>query len=138
MRARRGSRWCWPLGGTTGEALHLIEPLGLRVPLVAATGALVEDPRDHRTLYRAEFPAGVLQQTLRLVHNLGFEPVVSADTYCQGFEFYHVRMEVAGAELAEYLRLNPNDGRLWPELIVCPPPGVFNGFAMGTREEMVA
>jgi Cof subfamily protein (haloacid dehalogenase superfamily) len=125
-------------GRRYGRTLHLIEPLGLRVPLVAAGGALVKDPRDHRTLYRAEFPAAVLQQTLGLIHHLGFEPVVCADTYCQGFEFYHVRAGVASPELAEYLRLNPDDGRLWPELIDCPPPGVFNGFAMGTREQMLA
>ncbi len=124
-------------GRRYGRTLHLIEPLGLRVPLVAAGGALVKDPRDHRTLYRAEFPAAVLEQTLGLIHGLGFEPVVCADTYCQGFEFYHLRLDVVSPELAEYLRLNSDDGRLWPELIACPPPGVFSGFAMGTREQML-
>jgi hypothetical protein len=135
---RAGIQVVLATGRRYGRTLHLIEPLGLRVPLVAASGALVKDPRDHRTLYRAEFPATVLQQTLKLIHDLGFEPVVCADTYCQGFEFYHVRVDTASPELAEYLRLNANDGRLWPELIVCPPPGVFNGFAMGTREQMLA
>ncbi len=135
---RAGIQVVLATGRRYGRTLHLLEPLGLRVPLVAASGALVKDPRDHCTLYRAEFPAAVLRQTLGLIHDLGFQPVVCADTYCQGFEFYHVQADVASPELAEYLRLNPDDGRLWPELIACPPPGVFNGFAMGTREQMLA
>jgi hypothetical protein len=137
LAGRAGIQVVLATGRRYGRTLHLIKSLGLRVPLVAASGALVKDPRDHCTLYQASFPATVLEETLGLIDRLGFEPVVSADTYCQGFEFYHVRPDVASPELAEYLRLNPDQGRLWPELIVAPPPGVFNGFAMGTREQML-
>ena len=52
---RRASRWCWPPGRRYSRTLHLVEPLGHRVPLVTASGALVKDPGDHRTLYRADF-----------------------------------------------------------------------------------
>ncbi len=35
-------------GRRYSRTLHLIEPLGIDVPLVTASGALVKDPRDHR------------------------------------------------------------------------------------------
>lgn len=125
-------------GRRYGRTLHLLEKLGIQVPLVAASGALVKDPRDHRTLFRAEFPSPVLSQSLQLIDRCGFEPVLCGDTYAEGFEFYHAKNRVQSAELAEYLRLNPDDGCFWPELLCNPPPGVFTGFAMGTRPQMLA
>lgn len=137
-RARRaGIRVVVATGRRYGRTLHLLEKLGLRVPLVAASGALVKDPRDHRTLYRAEFPGSLLRETLAVIDQCGFEPVLCGDTYTDGFEFYHARHEVRSRELAEYLRLNPGDGRLWPLLVTDPPPAVFSGFIMGTREQML-
>jgi len=123
-------------GRRYSRTLHLVEPLGIDVPLVTASGALVKDPVDHRTLYRAEFRPGVLPEVVQLVDRCGFEPVLCGDTYADGFDYYHARSNVKSPELAEYLRLNSDCGRLWPELIHDPPPGVFAGFAMGTQAEM--
>jgi Cof subfamily protein (haloacid dehalogenase superfamily) len=123
-------------GRRYSRVLHLVEPLGIEVPLVTASGALVKDPRDHRTLYRAEFEPSVLRQALAIVERCGYDPVVCADTYAEGFDFYQRRPEVQSPELAEYFRLNPGCGRLWPELVSDPPPGVFTAFTMGTRDEM--
>jgi Cof subfamily protein (haloacid dehalogenase superfamily) len=125
-------------GRRYSRTLHLVAPLRIGVPLVTASGALVKDPLDHRTLYRAEFRGGVLADALALVDGCGCDPVLFADTYAQGFDFYHARAEVASPELAEYLRLNPGCGRIWPGLVDDPPPGVFAGFAMGSRAEMLA
>lgn len=124
-------------GRRYGRALHLVEPLGIEVPLVAASGCLVKDPSDHRTLYRAEFGPGVLLQALATIVRCGFEPLVCCDTFAEGFEFYLQTRDVEGPKLAEYLRKNADDGRPWPDLVADPPPGVFTGFAMGTREEML-
>ncbi len=124
-------------GRRYSRTLHLIEPLGIDVPLVTASGALVKDPRDHRTLFRAEFAPGVLLRTLRTIAQAGFEPVVCADTYNEGFDFYRGQKEVTGAELGEYIRLNPDSGRLWPSLLDSPPPTVFAAFAMGTKDQML-
>jgi len=88
-------------GRRYGRTLHLLEQLGIKVPLVAASGALVKDPRDHRTLFRAEFPTPVLSQSLQLIDRCGFEPVLCGDTYAEGFEFYHAKNRVQSAELAE-------------------------------------
>lgn len=124
-------------GRRYSRTLHLVEPLRIDVPLVTASGALVKDPKSHRTLYRAEFDGQVLPDTLATVWGCGYDPVLCADTYAEGFDYYHARAEVDGPELAEYLRLNPGCGRIWPELVGNPPPGVFTGFAMGTRAEML-
>jgi len=124
-------------GRRYSRTLHLIEPLGIDVPLVTASGALVKDPSDHRTLFRAEFAPGVLPRTLQAIAQAGFEPVVCADTYRDGFDFYRGQEEVTGPELAEYIRMNPDRGRLWPDLLESPPSTVFAAFAMGTKEQML-
>ncbi|HYW79576.1 MAG TPA: HAD hydrolase family protein, partial [Thermoguttaceae bacterium] len=56
--------------------------------------------------------------------------------YAEGFDYYCACETVRSPELAEYLDLNPDCGRLWPSLITDPPPGLFTGFAMGTRDQM--
>jgi hypothetical protein len=124
-------------GRRYSRTLHLVEPLGINVPLVTASGALVKDPVDHRTLYRAELDPQVLAAALAVVDGCGYDPVLCADTYAEGFDYYHARAEVDGPELAEYLRLNPGCGRIWPELVGNPPLGVFTGFAMGSKAQML-
>jgi Cof subfamily protein (haloacid dehalogenase superfamily) len=124
-------------GRRYSRALGLVGPLGIDVPLITASGALVKDPRDHRTLYRAEFDRALLCESMAIIEACGYDPVVCADTYAEGFDFYQPRAEVESAELTEYFGLNPGDGRLWPDLVSNPPPGVFTVFAMGTREEML-
>ena len=124
-------------GRRYSRVLHLVEPLGIEVPLVTASGALVKDPRDHRTLYRAEFDRAVLCQSMAIIEECGYDPVVCADTYCEGFDFYQPRAEVKSVELTEYLELNPGEGRIWPDLATHPPPGVFVAFTMGTRGQML-
>jgi 5-amino-6-(5-phospho-D-ribitylamino)uracil phosphatase len=124
-------------GRRYSHALPLVEPLGLDVPLVTASGALVKHPMDHRTLFRASFEEQVLRDTLGMIDRAGFDLVLCADTFCDGFDYYHARDDVRGPELAEYLAKNPGRGRLWPSLIGDPPPGVFAGFAMGTQRQML-
>ena len=124
-------------GRRYSHTLHLVAPLEIDVPLVTASGGLVKDPADHRTLYQAAFDRQVLCQMLSVIQRRGQDPLLCADTYSQGFDFYLARWEVASPELAEYLRLNPGDGRPWPPLVSDPPPGVFAGFTMGTRQQML-
>jgi Cof subfamily protein (haloacid dehalogenase superfamily) len=124
-------------GRRYSRTLHLVEPLGISVPLVTASGALVKDPRDHRTLFCARFEPAVLCRALELVARSGFDPLVCADTYAQGFDFYLAQEGTASPELGEYLRVNAGCGRVWPDLVRDPPPGVFAAFAMGTRDQML-
>jgi 5-amino-6-(5-phospho-D-ribitylamino)uracil phosphatase len=73
-----------------------------------------------------------------LIAAAGFDPMLCADTFAEGFDFYLAREDVSTPELAEYVALNPGSGRLWPDLTAAPPPGAFTGFAMGTQAQMVA
>jgi 5-amino-6-(5-phospho-D-ribitylamino)uracil phosphatase len=124
-------------GRRYSHALPLVAPLGIDVPLITASGALVKDALDHRTLYQAQFAPQLLRNVVELVDRCGYDPLLCADTFTEGFDFYHARAEVRTAELAQYLALNPGCGRLWPELIREPPPGVFGGFVIGTQRQML-
>ncbi|HEY2883248.1 MAG TPA: Cof-type HAD-IIB family hydrolase [Pirellulales bacterium] len=136
-----GIRVVLATGRRYSKALHLVEPLKLDVPLISASGALIKDPIDHRTLFRAEFSAGILEDVLGIVSAAGHDAVLYADTFLQGFDFYCPRLQIPAGEqklLAEYYGRNAGCGREWPNLMTVPPPGVFAGFAMATREEMTA
>jgi len=124
-------------GRRYSRTLPLVRQLGIAAPVVSASGALIKRPADHATLYQAGFAPGTLEAWLAFVSQRGYEAVLYSDSYDQGFDFYCPRAEVEQAELADYLALNPGCARLWPRLMSAPPPGVFAGFAIGQRAEMV-
>jgi len=134
---RAGIRVVLATGRRYSRTLHLVEPLGIDVPLVTASGALVKDPADHRTLYVARFQRQTLGAVLAFLRRCGFEALLCADTYAEGFDFYLASFDTHSPQLAEYLALNPGCGRLCPDLVANPPPGVFSGFVMGTKGEML-
>ena len=124
-------------GRRYSRTLHLVEPLGIEVPLITASGALVKCPHTHKTLHCSVFPDEVIREIVRVLDAEGYAPILCADTYEQGYDYYMAQKEVESPELAEYLRLNPGSGCLRPDLVENPPAGVFNGFAMGTKEQML-
>jgi hypothetical protein len=134
---RSGIRVVLATGRRYSRSLHLVEPLGIDVPLVTASGALVKDPLDHHTLYKAEFDRRAFCGMLALLGRLGFDPLLCADTYREGFDFYQAGPRSESPELGEYLRLNEGSGRVWPNLLADPPLGVFAAFTMGTRQQML-
>ena len=125
-------------GRRYSHTLHLVEPLGISVPLITASGALVKDPADHRTLYKTEFDAPLLRDVLATLDRAGYDALLNGDTFADGFDFFQPAEPRENPYLAEYLALNPGCGRVWPDFFAAPPPGIFAGFAMGTREEMPA
>jgi 5-amino-6-(5-phospho-D-ribitylamino)uracil phosphatase len=125
-------------GRRYSQTLHLVEPLGLSVPLVTTGGSLVKDPSDHRTLYRTEFERPLLADLLATLDQVGCDALLNADTFAAGFDFFYPRERRENRYLAEYLELNPGRGRAWPDLIASPPLGIFAGFVMGSRDEMLS
>jgi 5-amino-6-(5-phospho-D-ribitylamino)uracil phosphatase len=121
------------------RTLPLVEPLCIDVPLITASGALIKNPLDHRTFYQAEFDVDLLRKVCLLVDRVGFDPLLCADTFRDNFDFYHAAesRKVRRWELAEYMEMNPTDGRLLPEMLERPPKGVFLAFTFGTREQML-
>jgi Cof subfamily protein (haloacid dehalogenase superfamily) len=124
-------------GRRYSRALPLVEPLGLDVPLVTASGALIKHPTDHRTHWQATMSAELIGGVVRTAARAGFDTLLHGDTFGEGFDFYCTRLEVEEPCLAEFLSLNLGEGRIWPALADDPPAGVFAGFAMGTREQML-
>jgi len=134
-----GIRVVLATGRRYSKSLHLVEPLQLDVPLISASGALIKDPIDHRTLFRAEFVPGVLENVLRILSAAGHDAVLYADTFSQGFDFYCPRLKIPYGEqdeLAEYYGRNSRCGREWPKLMTAPPPEVFAGFAIAPQPKM--
>jgi 5-amino-6-(5-phospho-D-ribitylamino)uracil phosphatase len=127
------------------DVLPVAERLGVVVPLVTASGALIKDPLTHRTVARAGFADGVLQGVLRLIVDRGHEPIVYTDSFALGYDF-HCR-SLGGTDraaipegrrgVAEYLDRNRGLANVLSELESAPPEGVFAGFTMGTQEEML-
>jgi Cof subfamily protein (haloacid dehalogenase superfamily) len=138
-RAKRaGLQVALATGRRYSRTLPLVEPLGLHLPLITASGALIKDPQGHTTLFRAAFADGVLPSLLERVIVNGFDPVLYTDSFAEGFDYYYRQEEVAEPMLAEFFRMNPDCGRSWPELATRPPDGVFAGFAMGRRDVMLS
>src|SRR5688572_5680503 len=132
-----GIRLVLATGRRYSRALPLVEPLGIEAPLVTASGALIKNPLDHQTLYCAEFGRERLCRTLSVLDRAGYHAVVYADTFDAGFDFYCVSLDVQSPELLDFYQLNVRCERLWPTLMYDPPEGIFAGFAIGTREEML-
>lgn len=132
-----GIRLVLATGRRYSRALPLVEPLGIEAPLVTASGALIKNPLDHQTLYCAQFGRPLLCRTLEVLDRAGYHAVVYADTFDAGFDYYCVSLDVQSPELLDFFQLNAQCERLWPSLMHDPPEGIFSGFAIGTREEML-
>jgi Cof subfamily protein (haloacid dehalogenase superfamily) len=133
-----GIRLVLATGRRYSRALPLVEPLGIDAPIVTASGALIKRPHDHHTLYRAEFTGDLLPRLLTVAHRSGYEALLYGDTFADGFDYYCRGTDVEHPLARDFFTRNPDCHRLWPELLHAPPHGVFAGFCIGTREEMLA
>lgn len=125
------------------DALPIAMTLGLEMPLVTASGALVKQPPTHETLQRADFSPGIVSRVIDTALAAGHEPLLYTDSYADGFDFHCRSLDPpAGAEpgcgLQEYFTRNVGLARVQPDLYAAPPEGVFAGFAMGPEPAMRA
>ncbi len=125
-------------GRRYSRAFPLAQRLGTKLPIVTASGALIKDPSDHRTLFQARFDDQVLREMLRFFDQYGHEPVVYTDSYGQGYDFHLASPHAISAELKEFLIKNHESIRIEPDLIRTPPVDVFAGFVMGPEPAMQA
>ena len=91
-------------GRRYSHTLHLVEPLGISVPLVTAGGALIKDPATHQTLYKTEIDRGLLCEFLATLNRVGWDALLNGDTFTEGFDFYQPPKPRPNRYLAEYLR----------------------------------
>lgn len=132
-----GIRVVLATGRRYSRTLHFVEPLKLDVPLITASGALIKDPIDHRTLFRAKFAPGVLEATVEMIGARGYDAILYGDTFAEGFDFYAPRLQGTQPELTEYFERNMHVIRECPALMTAPPPGIFAGFACAQKPPML-
>lgn len=125
-------------GRRYSRAFPLAHRLNTELPIVTASGALIKDPRDHRTLFQARFDDQVLREMLRFFDQYGHEPVLYTDSYGQGYDFHLASPHAISAELKEFLLKNHESIRIEPDLVRTPPVDVFAGFVMGPEAAMQA
>ncbi len=133
-----GIRVVLATGRRYGQTLHLLEPLGISAAVITANGGLIKDPASHRTLEMLPFDVPLLREMLAAIDAAGYDVLLNGDTYSEGFDFYHPVRPRENPYMREYLSVNHDCGRAWPGLSSAPPPAIFAGFAMGTRDEMLA
>lgn len=139
LRAKRAGIYVVLASGRRySRVLPLVEPLHLDVPLVTASGALIKDPAGHQTLFRAHLAPQLLHQVLAIINAAGHEAVLYADTFDAGFDYYCPRIDVEQSYLREFYEINAGSEKVLPQLMTEPPADVFAGFAMGTRDDMLA
>jgi 5-amino-6-(5-phospho-D-ribitylamino)uracil phosphatase len=77
--ARAGIRPILCTGRRFRRALPIARQLGLDAPLVCNSGAIIKDPKDHGTLWRADFDATLDSNVLELFRAHGQPAVVFTD-----------------------------------------------------------
>jgi len=127
------------------RARPIAEQLGLNAPIVCNSGALVKDPSDHRSLWRADFHPLLAAALLELFHEHGQPAVIFSDGTLAEADFVIPRFPTGRPLFDDYVVQNRAHAEIAPERSL-PPQGVgashldqlFHICAIGTRDEMVA
>ncbi len=125
-------------GRRYSRTLPLVEPLGLDLPVITASGALIKCPLSHRTLFQATFEQAAFKEMLTHLDRNGHHAVMYADSFAEGFDFYCCTLNVDTPELLDFYQTNRHCARVQANLLTAPPPGIFAGFAFGRQLEMLA
>lgn len=131
-----GTRIVLTTGRRYRRALPVAQALGLDSPVVTASGSLVKRPHDHHTVFVAHIEQTVVRQIVDVVERAGFEVMLYADTFHEGFDFYCRGVDDPRPTATDFFSRNRSCARIVPDLMNNLPVGVFGGFAMGTKEEM--
>jgi Cof subfamily protein (haloacid dehalogenase superfamily) len=151
--AQAGIRPVLCTGRRYRRALPIAQQLGLDAPLVCNSGAIIKDPRDHRTLWRADFDAALECDVLELFRTHGRPAVVFTDrgpddadfiipAYPTGLDLFddYVRQNREHADIDSVWRWSESnpvpDDRHEPASRQRDP--LFHVCAIGTRVEMLA
>lgn len=120
------------------DALDIATQVGITRPLITTAGALIKEPRQHTTQFRAAFASGVLEGVLKLIDTAGHEAIVYTDSFTDGFDFHCRGFEIGSEGLRSYLARNRPLARVTPGLHEQPPSGSFAAFCMGPEKAMLA
>jgi hydroxymethylpyrimidine pyrophosphatase-like HAD family hydrolase len=134
--ARAGLRPVLCTGRRYRRALPVARELGLDAPLVCNSGAIVKDPADHRTLWRADLEPGLFGALLELFRARD-EPIV---TFCDrgpsGLDFTIAACPTGRPGFDEYVALNREHAEIDPRW-ADRRSGHFHLCAVGERPAML-
>jgi Cof subfamily protein (haloacid dehalogenase superfamily) len=147
--ARAGMRPVLCTGRRYRRARPIAEQLGLDAPLVCNSGAIVKEPADHRTLWRADFDPDLANDVLELFRTQDQPSVVFTDRDPDGFDFVVPAYPTGRKPFDDYVAKNREhaeidgngrstaglDGHA-PGIRVDEP--LFHVCAIGTRDHMLA
>ena len=147
--ARAGIRPVLCTGRRYRRARPIGEQLGLDAPLVCNSGAIVKDPGDHRTLWRADFDRELADDIRDLFRLHQLPAVVFTDRSPDDFDFVvpayptgRLSFDDYVAQNLEHAEIDPRGRRaLAPNLApidIRDEEPMFHVCAIGTRDEMLA
>lgn len=135
--ARAGIRPVLCTGRRYRRARPVAQNLGLDAPLVCNSGALVKDPRDHRTIWRADFDPALIGAVLATFADRD-EPAVSfTDRNPSGADFLVDRDPTGRPLFDDYLARNRPHAEVSPSWASRPDLGShYHVCAIGTLDAM--
>lgn len=125
-------------GRRYSRVLPILADLGITTPVVTSSGALIKDPRTHRTLYRSDFERPVLREVVSVVQERGLPIALLGDTWHLGFDYFVQPDGPTNRFMTEYLTLNLGSDRPWRDFRLELPPDVFAAFSLGSADEMAS
>ena len=118
--------------------LPVVEELGLDVPVVGHSGALVKDPADHRTLWWGGLPDDLRDRLVALIVELGRPAVIYLDQFDTRIDFLVPAYPSGNDLFDEYIEMNMRHVRLQPDLLEHPPARSLQMCVIDTRDAMLA
>ena len=136
--ARAGIRPVLCTGRRYRRALPVARQLGIEAPIVCNSGALVKEPGDHSTLWRAALSAETLGEVLAILNGRG-EPAITIVDHDEDPPDFLVTARPTGRSLFdEYVERNGPYAMVDPNWMMRPERGEhFHLFAVGDRPAML-
>jgi Cof subfamily protein (haloacid dehalogenase superfamily) len=144
--ARAGIRPVLCTGRRFRRARPIAEQLGVETPIVCNSGAIVKDPRDCATLWRADFHPQLTARLLAIFAAQGQAAVAFTDRDDHEPDFLVSRFPTGHPCFDDYVSQNREHAEIGPDWIVegCEAEAraaagpCFHVCAIGTRGEMLA
>ena len=128
------------------RARPIAEQLGLRRPIVCNSGAILKDPENHQTLWRADLDRSLIVSVLELFEAHGHPAVAFTDRQTHQADFIVRQLPSGQALFDDYVLQNRQHAEVAPEWTkgaadepnMPPPDARFHLCAIGSRPEMLA
>lgn len=112
--ARAGARLVLCTGRRYRRARPVAEALGLAAPIVCNSGALIKDPTDHRTLWRADYGPGLTRDLFEAFQAHEQPWIAWTDHGASGPDLIVAAYPTGRPHFDEYVRLNREHAAIEP------------------------